>query len=153
MEYPTPPLSHVEWLYIQWTWHYTGPLLREFVMCLTIPCLSYCISLTIKPFLYSMNMLTVLFHSTTTLSDCILLRIWLYIYIYIYIYHIGLQVITILYLQNLLYIKLWIFSSGVEAKVLILLTQIWYLNTSKRKENDEDYGIDRKAKTKIKQYS
>ena len=32
-------------------------LLREFVTCLTIPCLSYCIVLAIKPFLYSTKML------------------------------------------------------------------------------------------------
>ena len=41
------------------------------VTCLIISCLSYCISLAIKPFLYSMNMLTVSFHSNTTLSNSI----------------------------------------------------------------------------------
>ena len=46
-------------------------LLRALVVCLKIPCLSFCVSLAIKPFLYSMNMLTVLFHLSTTLSDCI----------------------------------------------------------------------------------
>ena len=49
-------------------------LLQELIACLTIPCLSYCISLAIKPFLYSTNMLTVLFHSCNTLSDCILFK-------------------------------------------------------------------------------
>ena len=44
-------------------------LLQGLVVCLTIPCLSYCISLVIKPFLYYTNVLTLPFHSGTTLSD------------------------------------------------------------------------------------
>ena len=40
-------------------------LLQVLVAYLTIPCLSYCISLAIKPFLYSMNVLTVPFPSST----------------------------------------------------------------------------------------
>ena len=47
-----------------------------------VPCLSYCISFAIKPFLYSMNMMTVPFHSSITLSDCISFKnTTIYIYI------------------------------------------------------------------------
>ena len=46
-------------------------LLQGLLACLTIPCLCYCISLAIKPFLYSRNVLTVPFLSSTTLSNCI----------------------------------------------------------------------------------
>ena len=46
-------------------------LLRVFVACFIIPYLSYCISLAIKPFLYSTNVLTIPFYSSTTLTDCI----------------------------------------------------------------------------------
>ena len=45
-------------------------LTQGLVSCLTISCLS-CISLAIKPFLYSSNVLIVLFYSSATLSDCI----------------------------------------------------------------------------------
>ena len=58
-------------------------LLRGLVACLTIPCLSYCISVAIKPFLYSMNMFIVPFYSSTTWSDCISFKDTTYIYIYI----------------------------------------------------------------------
>ena len=69
MEYPTPSLSGLT-IYTVSTVLYLS-LLWGFVACLTISCLSYCISLAIKPFLYSTNMWTVPFHSSITLSDCI----------------------------------------------------------------------------------
>ena len=49
-------------------------LLRGLVACLTIPCLSYCISLAIKAFLLfdeRVDCCCFFFHSSTTLSDCI----------------------------------------------------------------------------------
>ena len=45
--------------------------LQRLVAILTIPCLSYCNSLAINPFFYSLNPLTVPVHSSTTLSDCV----------------------------------------------------------------------------------
>ena len=54
-------------------------LLWGLVMCLTNPCLSYCISHAIKSFLYSTNVLIVPFHSSTTLFDCICFKDTTYI--------------------------------------------------------------------------
>ena len=45
-------------------------LLRGLVVCFTILCLYYCISLVIKPSFLSTNGVTVPFHLSTTLSDC-----------------------------------------------------------------------------------
>ena len=36
MEYSTFPLSHVEWLYIQWAWHCTCPCFGDLADCINL---------------------------------------------------------------------------------------------------------------------
>ena len=78
--YPIFYLIHMDWqyqglyiyiyIYIVSTVLYLS-LLRGLVACLTIPCLSYCISLAIKPSFFHLQTCWLSLHTSTALSDCI----------------------------------------------------------------------------------